>query len=51
VKANTEKLLFFPQKQAIPGMSEKKATGMNQSKLWKQIPQQAAVYYTLRFAG
>jgi hypothetical protein len=32
-------------------MSEKKTTGMNQSKLWKQIPQQAAVYYTLRFAG
>jgi hypothetical protein len=22
-----------------------------QSKLWKQIPQQAAGYYTLRFAG
>jgi hypothetical protein len=22
-----------------------------QSKLWKQIPQQAAEYYTLRFAG
>ena len=21
------------------------------SKLWKQIPHQAAVYYTLRFAG
>jgi hypothetical protein len=23
----------------------------SQSKLWKQIPQQAAGYYTLRFAG
>lgn len=41
----------IPERHGL-GEFVKRITGMKpQSKLWKQIPQQAAVYHTLRFSG
>jgi hypothetical protein len=48
--ANSVKLIQGFKKNRDSGIAA--ITGMKpQSKLWKQIPQQAAGYYTLRFAG
>ena len=45
-------LAMQPKLQNKISPNSNKITGMKpQSKLWKQIPQHAAGYYTLRFAG